>query len=285
MIFSNKFWRHAALALALAPGVLPLGVAQTSSQQRAHSATARGGEVGRSGYLGVGVLELTDDRVKALHLKDSHGVEVDWIDETGPAAKAGLKLNDVILEVSGKPIQNSQQFGISIAETAPGTKVSLTFWRNGARQTAQTTLDSRPGNLWLFGGPDAPDAPMPPMPEVPFNNGNGFPSIPANSGVVGFFGESLDGQLQLADYFGVKQGVLVHTVKPGTPAERAGLKAGDVVIKVNGTPVMSPKEITGLVSNSRRKAFSFTVVRNKKEITLNVEIAENHPDASDRVAL
>jgi len=284
MIFSNKFWRHAALALALAAGVLQVGVAQTSAQQRAHSATARGGEVNRS-YLGVGVLELTDDRVKELHLKDSHGVEVARIDETGPAAKAGLKPKDVILEVNGKPVQDIQQFLISIAETAPGTKLSLTFWRNGARQTAQATLESRPESFFLFGTPDASDAPMPPMPQVPFNNGNGFPSIPANSGIVGFFGESLDGQLQFAEYFGVKQGVLVHSVNEGTPAERAGLKAGDVVIKVNGTPVMSPKEITGLVSSSHRKACSFTVVRNKKEITLNVEIAEIHLDASDRVAL
>ncbi len=284
MIFSNKFWRHAALALALTAGVLPLVIAQTSGQQRAHSASARGGEVSRT-YLGVGVLELTDDRVKALHLKDSHGVEVDRIDETGPAAKAGVKPNDVILEVNGKPVQDIQQFLISIAETAPGTKVSLTLWRNGARQTAQTTLESRPGNFFLFGAPDVSDAPMPPMPDVPFNNGSGFPSIPANSGVVGFYGESLDGWIQLAEYFGVKQGVLVYSVKAGTPAERAGLKAGDVVIKVNGTPVMSPKEITGMVSSGRRKAFSFTVVRNKKEITLNVEIAESHPDASDRVAL
>lgn len=269
------------MALALVMGMSPVtGVAQ--AQQRAHSANKRGGEVSR-GYLGVGVLELTDDRVKALHLKDDHGVEVNRIDENSPAARAGIKPNDVILEVNGKPIEDILHFQISIAETAPGTKVGLALWRNGARQTVSAILDPRPPNFMLLMPPNAPDAPMPPMPEVPFNGGNQFPAIPANSPVVGFFGEALTGQL--ADYFGVKQGVLVHSVNLNTPAEHAGLKAGDVVVKVNGTPVMSPHEITGLVSASRKKAFSFTVVRNKKEITLSVEIAEGHPEPSDRIAL
>ena len=281
MIFNGRFWRHAALALALVVGMSPSsGVAQ--AQQRAHSANARGGEVSR-GYLGVGVLELTDDRVKALHLKDDRGVEVNRIDENSPAARAGVKPNDVILEVNGKPIEDIQQFQISIAETAPGTKVGLTLWRNGARQAVSATLDPRPSNFMLLMPPNSPDAPMPPMPDVPLTGGNQFPAIPADSAVVGFFGEALTGQL--ADYFGVKQGVLVHSVNPNTPAERAGLKAGDVVVKVNGTPVMSPHEITGLVSAGRKKAFSFTVVRNKKEITLNVEIAEGHPEPSDHIAL
>lgn len=281
MVFSKKFWQQAVLAVALVTGMSPVsGVAQ--AQQRAHSANARGGEVSR-GYLGVGVLELTDDRVKTLHLKDDHGVEVNRIDENSPAAKAGIKPNDVILEVNSKPVEDIQQFQISIGETAPGTKVSLTLWRNGARQNVSATLDPRPPNFMLLMPPNSPDAPMPPMPEVPFNGGNQFGAIPANSGVVGFFGEALTGQL--ADYFGVKQGVLVHSVNPNTPAERAGLKAGDVVVKVNGTPVMSPHEITGLVSAGRKKAFSFTVVRNKKEMNINVEIAEGHPEPSDRIAL
>ena len=78
--------------------------------------------------------------------------------------------------------------------------------------------------------------------------------------LVSFVGGELNPQL--AEFFGVKDGVLVRSVNPMTPASKAGLKAGDVVIKVNGTPVMSPREITGLVRSSRKKAFTFTVVRN-----------------------
>jgi serine protease Do len=246
------------------------GFAQSYGQQRAHSATLRG--IASRGYLGVGVVELTDDRVKALNLKDDQGLEVKRVDENSPAAKAGLKENDVILEVNGKAIEDIEQFQTSIGEMPPGTKVSLTIWRKGAKQTVAATLDSRPENLFFFSGPDFPDAPIPPMPQVPFGGAAPFPSLPGNAPMVGFEGEALNPQL--AQFFGVKEGVLVRSVNPKTPAERAGLKAGDVVVKVNGTPVTTPREITGLVRASRnRKSISFTVVRDKKEISLNVEIS------------
>jgi serine protease Do len=257
------------------------GIAQTSAQQHAHSATLRG--IANAGYLGVGVVELTDDRVKALNLKDDQGLEVKRIDENSPAAKAGLKENDVILEVNGKGVEGIEQFQRSIGDTSPGTKVSLTIWRNGAKQTVSATLDSRPGNFFPFDFPDAALPPVPPMPPVPFNGGNPFPTIPGNSPLVGFEGEALNPQL--AEFFGVREGVLVRSVTPKTPAERAGLKAGDVVVKVNGTPVTNPREITGLVRSSRKKTISFTVVRNKKEISLNVEVAEDRLAPPEHLAL
>jgi serine protease Do len=253
------------------------GLAQTS----AHSATLRGIE--NRGYLGVGVEELTDDRVKALNLKDDQGLEVKHIDENSPAAKAGLRENDVLLEVNAKGIEGIEQFQTLIGEMSPGTKVNLTIWRNGAKQTLSATLDARRVNLFLFGGPDFPNAPMPPMPAIPFNGGNPFPTIPGNSPIVGFEGEALNPQL--AAFFGVKDGVLVRSVNAKTPADRAGLKAGDVVVKVNGTPVTTPREITGLVRASRKKEISFTVIRNKREISLNVEVAEDRPAPPDREVL
>jgi len=260
---------------------IPAGFAQT---QRAQSTTLRG--IASRGYLGVGVVEVTDDRAKALKLKDDQGLEVKLVDPNSPAAKAGLKENDVILELNGKNIEGNAQFQFLIAETAPGTKVSLTIWRNGAKQTVSATLDSRPPDLFIFGGPNFPDGalpPMPPMPSMPSNGGNPFPAIPGDSATVGFECEPLNAQL--AEFFGVKEGVLVRSVNPKTPAERAGLKAGDVVVKVNGIPVTTPREITGLVRSSRRKAISFTVVRDKKEISLNVEIAEHRSAPAERETL
>jgi serine protease Do len=272
-IFSKKAGLAclAAMAMTAIPAL---------AQQRAHSTTLR--ELANRGYLGVGVAELTDDHVKALKLKDDQGLEVTRVDENGPAAKAGLKEGDVILEVNGKGIEDIRQFQTSIGETSPGTKVNLTIWRNGAKRTVSATLDARPGNFFVFSGPDFPEPPVPPMPPVPFGGGP-FPTIPGNSPLVGFEGEALNPQL--AEYFGVKEGVLVRSVNEKTPAQRAGLKAGDVVVKVNGTPVTTPREITGLVRSNRKKAISLTVVRNKKEMTLNVEIAEDRSGAPQREAL
>lgn len=253
--------------LSLAMAVLP-ATAQTSTPQRARSTELR--RPANRGYLGVGVVELTDERVQALKLKDDQGVEVKRVEDNSPAARAGLKNNDVILEVNGKSIDGLETFLSMIGETQPGTKIHLTIWREGAKKTLAATLDSRPDNLFYFSGPEPLNPPAPPMPPAPF--GNGFPGLPADSPKVGFEGEPVYGQL--ADFFGVKQGVLVRSVNPDTPASHAGLKAGDVVTKVNGTPVTNPREITGLVRTGGKKEISFTVVRGKKEMTLKVEVAQ-----------
>ncbi len=245
-----------------------------ASAQTAHS--ARFTQVSYQGYLGVGTADLTDERVKALNLKDSHGVEITVVGPDTPAARAGIRENDVILEVNGKAVENNLLFQTLIRATPPGTKISLTVWRNGAKQTLTTTLDAR--NDFLL-GPAIPLGPgsAPPMPPIPPFGITPSPGIPSDTPFVGFVGEALGSQL--AEYFGVKQGVLVESVNPNTPASRSGLKAGDVVTKVNGTPVTSPREISFLVRD--KKTLSFTVVRNKKEMTLNVEIAEVRTNRDD----
>ena len=90
---------------------------------------------------------------------------------------------------------------------------------------------------------------------------------------AGFDGRDLEPQL--AAFFGVQEGVLVTQVYEKSPADRAGLKAGDVVIKVNGMPVANSREITGVMRQANKKIIGFTVFRNKKEMTLNLEIAWN----------
>jgi len=224
------------------------------------------------GYLGVGIKELTADRVKALGLQNANGVEVTGVEENSPAAQAGLKVGDVVLEVNGKSVEGMEQFIGSIVRAPAGAKVNLTVWRGGAKRAMTATLELRAENP-LFGGLDQPVPPMPPMPPNGFWDGSvPYSSLSGSGALVGFEGEALTPQL--AEFFGAKDGVLVRTVGRGTPAERAGLRAGDVVTKVNGTPVTSPREISGLVRAKGAKMFSFTVVRNKKEISLNVEISE-----------
>ena len=257
------------------------GFAQTRVPQRSHSATLHA--AGSLGYLGVGVLDLTDDRVKVLKLKDNSGVDVKRVDEDSPASKAGLKIDDVVLEVNGKPVSDHVQFQATIGELQPGTKVKLTIWRDGAKQTVAATLAARPDTAFPYLGPDSPNAPMPPMPPLPQAFGNAVPAFPADAPAVGFYGAALNSQM--AEFFGVKEGVLVWEVAPRTSAEHAGLKAGDVVVKVNGTPVTNPREISGLVRMSAKKMVVFTVVRNRKEMTLNVEVSESRQSPPEREVL
>jgi serine protease Do len=214
---------------------------------------------GRPGYLGVGIADVTPERAKALKLPEAAGVEVKLVDEKSPALKAGLKVDDVILEINGQKVENRTQFIGTIGVSAPGTRVTLTIWREGSKQTLNATLEPR-GLSFAYRTDSDGVAPL----EMPLE------IMPLPSPLIGINGETLTPQL--ADYFGVTAGVLVRTVAPKTPAEKAGLKAGDVVVKVNGMAVDSIREITG-IAHAAHTAYVFTVVRNHKEITLNVELA------------
>ena len=218
---------------------------------------------------------MTPARARELKLPNEAGVEIKRVDEDSPASKAGLHENDVILEVNGKTVDGGEQFVRMIADGTAGAKINLTVWRNNAKTAVAATLESRPpGPMFIV-----PDGVMPPFPDVPQTRTGPYPPMPGQAPMVGFEGETLTDQL--AQFFGVKEGVLVRTVAPRTPAEKSGLRAGDVVVKVNGTPVTSPREISGMVNSSRRRNIAFTVVRNKKEITLEVEISQLGSPASD----
>jgi len=219
------------------------------------------------GWLGVGLADLTPDRVKSLKLSDDQGVEITRIDENSPAAKAGLKEHDVVLEVGNEKIEDSEHFARIIALNPPGAKVNLQIWRAGGKQTISATLGSRPQAMAYSVGPGWDTVPFPP--EV--MNGQVFGPMMGQTPRIGIEGESVEGQL--AEFFGVKEGVLVRSVQENSAASKAGLKAGDVIIKVGGTPVSNTREISGMM-RAMHKTATFTVVRNHKEITLNIEIAE-----------
>jgi serine protease Do len=179
-----------------------------------------------------------------------------------PAAKVGLRVGDVILEVNGQKVEGSEQFAASVGSKSPGTKIALTVWRDGAKQNIAATL----------GRQVIPQFPFEAM--VPMSPNDLQALFAGDAWKVGFEGEPLTPQL--AAFFGAPpgEGVLVRTVVEKSPAEKAGLKAGDIVIKVNGIPVSRPGEIAGIVRQTKKA--TFTVIRNKKEIALNVEIARNN---------
>ncbi len=257
------FWKKTGLMCIILAALAIVGYAQTSGKQRPRSANLQVS----SGYLGVGVQDLPDNT----------GAEVETVTEDAPAARAGIRKKDVIVEFDGQKIESTAQFTNSIISKSPGTKVSLTVLRNGAKLNMAVTLGVRPTDLPLNGpsqGIMIPAVPMGPLSAETIQE-----MIAADTPRVGFECESLTPQL--AEFFGVHEGVLVRSVMEKTPAERAGLKAGDVVIKVNGMPVASPREIVGAVRQAK-KAAVFTVVRNKKEMTLSLEVAWNRPSDLER---
>ena len=261
----------------------PAIFAEPPAPARARTAARRVVVPRGSSYLGIAVVEIEADHAKALHLKEARGVEVTCVDEDSPASKAGLKPGDVVLEYNGERVQGGEQFVRLVRETPPGHAAALLVVRNGANQTLTATIAQRPqaamafefeGDNFAMAMP--PMAPMPPMQPLP---GIRMPDIPRafmtwRSPTLGIESESLNPQL--AEFFGVKEGVLVRAVTKDSSAEKSGFKAGDVIVKVDGERVTTPREISSILQASRsKKTLPVTVVRHQKEVVLNVVLEEN----------
>lgn len=252
--------------MAAASVVSPVSFAQQHSQTYVFT--------GGGSYLGIGGVDITPDRAHALNLKEERGVEISSVDPEGPAAKGGLKEGDVVMEFNGQPVQGWAQFRRLVQETPASRQVKVSVWRSGALQALTVTVAERknqpmvigPENGWNFNMPAIPSMPEMPNIEIPR-----FGTL--QSPMIGIMGESLGQEEQLAEFFGVTEGVLVRSVRKGSAADKAGIKAGDVITKVEETPVNSTMEITRALRNVRsKKTVTITVVRNKKEMSVTVTV-------------
>jgi serine protease Do len=232
-------------------------------------------------FLGIGVAEIDSERAKVLKLKEEHGVEVTSVEPDSPAQKAGLKQNDVVLEYNGQRVEGTEQFMRMVRETPAGRQVRLTVSRGGAAQNLAATLGTRKNTGFSFNGenfripdiriPDMPIGPMPPMPpDVP----RAFMAL--RSGRLGVEGETLTPQL--AEYFGVKEGVLIRSVVKGSAAEKAGIKAGDVIVKLDNDTVTSPRELSSAVRAAlSKKTVPVSLYRDRKQMTVTVTLEAAGP--------
>jgi serine protease Do len=229
---------------------------------------------GSGSFLGIGVQEIDSERAKALNLHEERGVEVTRVEDDSPAAKGGIRVGDVVLEYNGDRVEGVEEFMRMVRETPPGREVKLAITRNGAAQQLSMKTGSR--KTWMttrYGEAGALELPHMEFPEI------NVPDVPRafmswRSSIVGIEAESLDSQL--AEYFGVKEGVLVRSVVRGSSAEKAGLRAGDVIVKVDDTRVSSPREISANIRSSRaKKAVPVQVIRDKREVTLQLPMDDS----------
>jgi serine protease Do len=261
-----------ATALAMMFASLPAVDAQTNPEHQARREVMVSVGGSRS-FLGVGVAEITAERAKALKLKEERGVEITRVEDESPAAKAGLKKEDVVIEYNGQRVEGAEQFVRYVRETPPGREVKLQVIRGGQSMMVTATIASRKMRTVEAGDmqfsiphidiPDVPTPPIPPMPRATF--AWTYP-------VLGVEAESLS--TQLAEFFGVKEGVLVRSVAKGSAAEKAGIKAGDVITKVDETVVKSPAEVTRALRDKEKTTHSVAIVREKKEMSVTVTVED-----------
>jgi serine protease Do len=205
------------------------------------------------------------------------GVVVQEVRGDTPASRAGLKEGDIVTEFDGERTRSAAQFTRLVRETAPGRTVKIAVLRNGM----PTTLDIAPE------GRDSNDINLP---DVTRDLQRRFPGWPRDfnfefDGDGGVFTRLSQRRLgvtvtplsaQLATYFGVKQGVLVSEVTAGSAAEKAGLKAGDVITMVRGQSVSEPEDVVReLGAAESGTSVEIRVTRDRKDVTLTAKMPES----------
>ena len=241
------------------------------------------GDEGAS-WLGVETHEVTTENVKELKLPAERGVVLGKIIPDSPAAKSGLKENDVITEINGQRVEGAAQFRRMIREIPSGRTVQFTVWRDGRSQTLSATLGkSEEGHKFrMQAAPGAYSFTMPELPEVaelPEMNWGGL-LAPSGRARLGIDAEDLNGPF--GNYFGAPEGegILVRDVNSGSPAEKAGLKAGDVITSIDGDRVRSVGDLREKLapkSEDKDRTLKLGVLRNKNQMTLSVELPAPAP--------
>jgi serine protease Do len=216
-------------------------------------------------YLGVNLVDVDADRVGRLKLNEERGAEVVYVEEGSPADNAGVKRGDVLLSYNGENVLGTQQFIRLVRETPPGRKVKIQLWRDGKAQTVLSTIGVLPSRT-----PAIPANPV----NITFPVLHGFKMLDVpriittwTNFALGIECEPVD--LQLAQYFGVKQGVLVRSVAKDSPGEKAGIKAGDVLTAVGGRSLNSTEDLRRVLREPG-KSVPVSLVRDHKQLALTV---------------
>jgi serine protease Do len=237
--------------------------------------------ISRGSYLGIDSRDVTSDRVAPLKLKEERGVEVVMVDQDAPAGKAGLKEHDVILSFNGNAIQDVGELRRVIRETPPGKTVVLGISRDGQWMNVNAQLADRQKVVASHGMIAIPRIEIPPMPDIE------VPSFAMlqYSRRNGLMVENLT--RQLGDFFGAKEGrgVLVRGVEKNSPAEVAGFRAGDVIVRVANEPVQDMGDWNQLMRQQQSGKVTVTVIREKREQNLTLSVPERRRSEGSQVVI
>ncbi len=278
-------------------GVVALGLLGAAAAGAALAPTAYGQSRARAQAVepldvrifttGGGRIGVTVSDLETASGTTTNGVRIESVEDNSPAARAGLQQGDVVVEFDGERVRSVRQFSRLVSETPPGRQVTAALTRDGRRMTVNVTPEDASPAARLFSD-DAwravdearlmakiaprPVPPRPPSaPRPPAFNVEPFVLLRGNQ--LGVTVNSLSDQLK--DYFGVTDGVLVTSVTDDSVAAKAGVKAGDVIVSLNGSRIDDPSDLRRMVADVDPGAeFTLDVMRDKKPVTLKGKAEE-----------
>ncbi|HYO51547.1 trypsin-like peptidase domain-containing protein [Archangium sp.] len=182
-------------------------------------------------WLGIGIQDLTQDLAKALQLPVTEGAIVSQVNDNSPAGKAGVRPDDVIVAIDGQKVGTGGQLTRTVALKKPGSTSTLDVFREGKRQALKVQLGTRPDLEGL---------------SVRQRRG-GEESEQSSKARVGVSLSNVDPRIVERTGLQSEQGALVTDVMPGSPAERAQLEPGMVVVEVDRKPVRNAEELAKII--------------------------------------
>ena len=231
-------------------------------------------------WLGVMLRSVTKELKNEENLKSASGAYIDDVVDDSPAEEAGVQEGDVIVEFNGKEIKSAEDLQKAVRNAGIGKKVSLQVQRGDEKKTLSATLSEQKNNLFAWAdayteaakrnkGLRVPSMPLPPSaPRImKFRSG-------AGTGVYGMNLMELNDQL--GDYFGATEGkgVLVTEVKKESPAEKAGFKAGDVVLRAGKKTIEDAGDFRSVFgAYDKGEVIPCEILRKGEKTTLNLEAA------------
>jgi len=281
----------AAGVLALATLIAGVGLAGTLRAQEKGDAEGlvRVLAFGQGSYLGVYIADVTGEDVDRLGLREERGVLITGVADEGPARDAGLQEDDVILSWNGDRLESEVQLRRILGETPAGRTATVGLFRGGSERSLAVVLGETRGMARSFNlrsGWDEERA-LELREQLEMNRDHlrdlnvriremphvlSFMSM--RGGRLGVGIQNLEPQL--AEYFGLgdRTGVLITTVKEDSPAASAGLRAGDVIIAVDGEEIDGPGDLSRMVWEVETGPVAIQIMRDRSEKTITVELPE-----------
>ena len=234
-------------------------------------------------YLGVYIREVTGEDVERLDLREERGALVTDVPDEGPASEAGLQADDVIVSWNGSRVESAAQLRRLVGETPAGRSVELGYVRDGRQSTATIELVDRSPSVARWTPRGEMDADMRARLEESLGDaqvrfrelrdGHGEFRAFMQGGRLGVGVQNLGDQL--AEYFGADDGgVLVTSVREDSPAAEAGLRAGDVILRVGDETVEDPGELVREIARADAGEIELRILRDRQERTLRATLPE-----------